>query len=376
MVNYIPAASIFSDKLCHGPHQAQLRSLLSPRHHLAQLLAQSLSIAKHPTPNPIQQKHRHCYQCEHSRPRNYARNPRLRKSKQPFGVAESFLAAKPPAIFAARLLGTHIAIAQQMPDTPFAFSISLPALRYKQASRRALAVTQSAKRAPSKVPRHAQMLELDPIAIETNLDVVFRANDEANSQFIEQIEQFDIGKGSISGYQQAASSNRSKHLTKECAHKVSFIAAAATFKGILVICPPVQRYCARARAKRSDQEMLFRFNSPVNAETNSAEHRQLTNDEASGLARHRIDIQTRIMQEASESLASSLKVVEEASQCGLTATPGRDKRKHKIDKRIKLMAVCIVKDRIDILNKASWSRVLSFHNPILYRVNNSFHSPH
>jgi hypothetical protein len=41
-----------------------------------------------------------------------------------------------------------------------------------------------------------------------------------------------------------------------------------------------------------------------------------------------------------------------------------------------LMAVCVIKDRIDILNKASWSRVLSFHNPILYRVNNSFHSPH
>lgn len=263
-----------------------------------------------------------------------------------------------------------------MPNTPFAFSVSLSALCYKQASRVTLAVTQSAKTAPSKVSRQAQILELDPIAIETNLDIVLRANDEANSQFIKQIEQFDIGKGSISRYQQAASGNRSKHLTNECAHKVSFIAAAATFKRVLLVCPPVQRYCARARAKRSDQEMLLVFNRPVDAEANCAEDWQLTNDDASGLARHRIDIQTRIMQEASQSFAGSLKVVEEASQGGLTATPGGDKRQHKIDKGVTLMTVCIVKDRIDILNKASWSRVLSFHNPILYRVNNSFHSPH
>ena len=74
------------------------------------------------------------------------------------------------------------------------------------------------------------------------------------------------------------------------------------------------------------------------------------------------------MQEASQSFASSLKVVEEASQRGLTATPGGDKREHKIDNGVALMAMCIVKDQVDILNKASGSRVLSVHNPILYRV--------
>jgi hypothetical protein len=37
-----------------------------------------------------------------------------------------------------------------------------------------------------------------------------------------------------------------------------------------------------------------------------------------------------------------------------------------------LMAVRVFKDRVDILNKASWSRVLSRHNPILYRVIHSF----
>src|SRR5215212_5004908 len=337
MVKHIPPASIFSDKFCHRPHQAQLCSLLSPRHHLAQMLAQSLSIAKHRTSDPIQHKHRYCYQCEHSRPRYYAPDPRIGKSKQPFRIAESFFAAKAPRIFAARLLGTHITISQQVPDTPFAFSISLAALCYKQASLFTLAVTQSAKTSPSKVSRQAQMLELDPIAVETNLDVVFRTNDKANSQSIEQIDQFDIGKGAISRYQQAASGNRSKHLTKEYAHKVSFIATAATFKRVLFVGPPVQRYCAGAGAKRSDQEMLLIFNSPVDAEANCADQRQLRNDNASGLARHRIDTQAGIMKEASQSFASSLKVVEEASQRGLTATPGGDKRKHKIGKRVTLM---------------------------------------
>jgi hypothetical protein len=259
MVKHIPVASIFSDKFCQGPHQAQLRSLLSPRHNPSQLLPQGCSVAKQITPDPIQQKHRHCYQREHSRPRNYARYARLAKSEQPFSIAESFLAAKPPRIFAARLLGTHIAIAQQMPYAPFAFTSSLSALRYNQASRVTLAVSQTAKAAPSKVSRQAQMLELDPIAIETNLEVVFSANDEANSQFIEQFEEFDIGKGPISGYQQAASGNRGKHLTKECAHEGAFIAAAAIFKRILPVCPPVQSYSATARAKRSNQKVLGIF---------------------------------------------------------------------------------------------------------------------
>jgi hypothetical protein len=376
MVKHIPTAPVFLDKFCQGPHQAQLRSLLSPRHHLSQLLAQRFSIAKQVTSHPIQHKHRHCHKREHSRPRSYASNPCFRKSKQPFRIAESFFAAKPPSIFFGRLLGTHIAIAQQMPDTPFAFPISLSALRHIKPSRVFLAVTKSSKTSPPKVSPQSKILELEPLAVVINLDVVFRANDEANSQFIEQIHQFDIGKGAVSRQKQSAPGNRSQHFVKEFTHKVAFRAAAARFKRVLRVCAPVQRYCPRARAKRSDQEMLLIFNSPVNAETNGAEDRQLTNDDASGLARHRINIETRIMQEASQSFASSLEVVEEASQRGLTATPSGDKRKHKIDKGVTLMTVCIVKDRIDILNKASWSRVLSFHNPILYRVNNSFHSPH
>jgi hypothetical protein len=37
-----------------------------------------------------------------------------------------------------------------------------------------------------------------------------------------------------------------------------------------------------------------------------------------------------------------------------------------------LMAVCVVKDRVDILKQARWGRALSRHNPILYRVFHSF----
>jgi len=255
-----------------------------------------------------------------------------------------------------------------MPDPPFAFSISLSALCYKQASRVPLAVTQSAQTSPSEVPRHTQMLELDPIAVEINLYVVFRANDERNSQFIEQIYQFDIGKGSISCYQQAASSDRGKHLRNERADKVSLIAAAVTFKRILLEGPPVQRYCARAGAKRSNEKVLLIFNRPVNTETNSAQQWELTNDNARSLARHLLDIEAWVMQEAIEPFAGSLKVIEETSQAGLTATSGGDKSQHKIYESVALMAMCIVKDQVDILNKASGSRDLSVHNPILYRV--------
>jgi hypothetical protein len=372
MVKHIPAASIFAHKFCHGPHQAHLPSLLSPRHYLSQLLAQGFSVAKHPTSYSVQYQHRHCYKREHSRPRLYALNPRLPKSKQPLRVAESFLAAKPPPIFFGRSLGTHPSIANEMPDTPFAFSISLSTLRYIKPSRVVVAVTQTPKASPSLIARQSQMLELDPIPIETDLYVVFRANDEANSQFIEQINQFDISKGAIRSQKQTASGKRMKHLSDQSAHKVAFIAAAAIFKRVLLVCPPVDRYGARARAKRSNQEMLLIFNRPINTETNSADQRQLRNDNASRLPRHLLNIKTRIMQKAIESFASSLKVVEETSQAGLTATPFGDKRHHKIDKGVALMAMCIVKDQVDILDKASGSRVLSHHNPILYRVYNSF----
>jgi hypothetical protein len=37
-----------------------------------------------------------------------------------------------------------------------------------------------------------------------------------------------------------------------------------------------------------------------------------------------------------------------------------------------LMAVRVFKARVDIVNKASRGRALSGHNPILYRVHNSF----
>jgi hypothetical protein len=59
------------------------------------------------------------------------------------------------------------------------------------------------------------------------------------------------------------------------------------------------------------------------------------------------------MQEAIEPFAGSLKIVEETSQAGLTAVPCGDERKHKIYEGLALMAVCIVKDQVDILNKAT-----------------------
>ena len=372
MVKHIPAAPLFPDKLCQGPHQAQLRSLLSPRHHLSQLLAQGFSVAKHITSNPIQQKHRHRYKREHSRPRNEARDPRLGKSKQPFGGAESFLTAKPPRIFLGRLLGTHRPIAQQMPDAPSALSISLAASRHIQASRVAFAVTQSAKTSPPLIPPQPKMFELDPLAVATDLDVVFRANDAANSQFIEHSDQFDISKGPVRSQKQPASGHRMKRLSYECAHKVSFIAAAATFKRVLLVCPPVQRYGTAARAKRSNQKMLLILNRPVNAETKSADQRQLRNDNASRLPRQAIAIETRIRQKAGQTFAGSFKVIEETSQGGLTAASCGDQRQHEIGKSVALVAVCVFKDRVDILNQASGSRVLRHHNPILYRVYNSF----
>ena len=83
-----------------------------------------------------------------------------------------------------------------------------------------------------------------------------------------------------------------------------------------------------------------------------------------------------IVQKAGQAPRGGFKVIEEARQSGLTATLGREQRQDKVADGMALMAVCVIKDQVDILNQASWSRALSFHNPILYRVNNSFHSPH
>ena len=82
------------------------------------------------------------------------------------------------------------------------------------------------------------------------------------------------------------------------------------------------------------------------------------------------------MQKAGQAPRGGFKVIEEARQSGLTATLGREQRQDKVADGMALMAVCVIKDQVDILKQASWSRALSFHNPILYRVNNSFHSPH
>jgi hypothetical protein len=100
-------------------------------------------------------------------------------------------------------------------------------------------------------------------------------------------------------------------------------------------------------------------------------NRQLRDQDASRLAGQLHDLETRIVEEAGQAPGSGFKVVEATSQRGLTATPGRQKRHHKIGNGVALMAVCVVKDQVDILNKASWSIVLSRHNPKLYRVNHS-----
>src|SRR5215216_831856 len=376
MVKHIPTTPIFPDKFCQCAHQTQLCSLLSPRHHFSQLLAQVFFIAKHKTSNPIQHKHCYCHKRKHSCPRLYTGDACFDKAKQSFRIAESFLAAKPPRIFLSRLLGTHLLIAQKVPDAPFAFSISLAALSHIKASWVFLAVTQPPTRAPSLVARQSKIFELDPLAVEINLDVVFGANDERDSQFIEQIHQFDISKCAIRSQKQTTSGNRMKHFIKECAHEVAFITATAIFKRVLVVCPPVQRYCARADAKRSNKKMLLIFNRPVNAEANCADQGKLRDDDTRSLARQRINIKTQIVQKASQSSGSGFKVVKETSETCLTATSGRNKRQYKIDNGVTLMAVRVFKDRVDILNEASWGRDLSGHNPILYRVNNSFHSPH
>jgi hypothetical protein len=122
--------------------------------------------------------------------------------------------------------------------------------------------------------------------------------------------------------------------------------------------------------------MLSILNRPVNAETDDAGKRQLRDQGASRLTGQLSHIKPWVVQEASQAPAGSFKVIEAARQGRLTATFGRQQCHDEVADGVALMAVCIVKDQVDILDKASGSRVLSFHNPILYRVNHSFHSPH
>jgi hypothetical protein len=81
--------------------------------------------------------------------------------------------------------------------------------------------------------------------------------------------------------------------------------------------------------------------------------RQLRNQDARSLAVQVRNVQTRIVEEAGQAPGSGFKVVEETRQCGLTATSCRQQRQHEVADGIALMAVCVVKDQIDILKEAT-----------------------
>src|ERR1041384_2121779 len=112
--------------------------------------------------------------------------------------------------------------------------------------------------------------------------------------------------------------------------------------------------------------MLSVLNRPVNTEPDGAGKRQLRDQDARGLAGQSSNLKPWVVQEAGQTPAGGFKVIEAARQGGLTATFGREQGQDKIADGMALMAMCVVKDQVDILDEASGSRGLSFHNPILY----------
>ncbi|HEY0322017.1 MAG TPA: hypothetical protein VGC66_13745 [Pyrinomonadaceae bacterium] len=106
-------------------------------------------------------------------------------------------------------------------------------------------------------------------------------------------------------------------------------------------------------SQAGDQQMLRLFRSPVQRQSDNTHERQSRAQRASVRARQLIGPQTRIMQEARESLAGSFKVIKESGESGLTATLHRNKCHDKIRDGFLLMSVCVWQDAADILAEAS-----------------------
>ncbi len=87
---------------------------------------------------------------------------------------------------AARVLFHHHqrrerAIADQVPDAPLSLSVTGTTLRYVLATRIALAVEETAQRAPSGVSPEAQSGELAPASFTQHLDRPLAANHKGNA---------------------------------------------------------------------------------------------------------------------------------------------------------------------------------------------------
>lgn len=358
MVKLLPTTLVFREQFGNSANQAQFTPCLAPRADSAQTLAQGGAVSQQMTTDAKQHQHRYRHQGKHSRPRFDASNLRFNKSQQPFGIAKPFLAAKASSILLRHLLSAQVAIANQMPDTPFALAVALTALRDVEPLRVALAVAQASQTAPPLVSRQGQLFEFAPLALVVDFDIVFGANDKGNPQIIEQSEQFAVGKASVCRQQEALSGNRRQDFGDQDADDLAFIATALVLEVGFLVGSPVERDGATANTQRGDQEVTRRLNRPVQTETKRPHKRQLRDHGASALGRQFLDLQRRIVQQAGEATRSRFKVVEIASQLCLTATPDRKQRQDRSHNRFALMTVCVIKDRVDILNKASWGRVL------------------
>lgn|SRR5574341_240832 len=100
-----------------------------------------------------------------------------------FGVAEAALATPAPRVLLCGLKGRIVAIADQMPDAPTPLTITRPALGDEQSPGRALTITQATETASPRIAAHPQRLELAPLALDEDLDVLFGADDETQSLF-------------------------------------------------------------------------------------------------------------------------------------------------------------------------------------------------
>ena len=149
-------------------------------------------------------------------------DPSISKSKHPFAVTKPFFAREPARVFRACSPCRERTVRDQVPHLPFTFPITRSALHEKDASRICLAVPQPSPSTSSLVATHPQAFKLFPFAINHHLDVVFRANDEGNAQGIEQIEEFNISKGTISSQDQALRINRSENVLNQVSDEISF----------------------------------------------------------------------------------------------------------------------------------------------------------
>ena len=120
-----------------------------------------------------------------------------------------------------------------------------------------------------------QRAQLAPLALERDVCAGFDPDDEGDAQLAEQGKQGHISKTPIRRDDDAVLPNGLGHTAHRTTDDRQFVAFHAPFSHRGVIGAPVNRYRATADNEGDHEQMLMRFNGPVNRQSHVTVLREL-----------------------------------------------------------------------------------------------------